>query len=168
MWWICKIGTIVQTDLIPATTESHDLCKLSTFFWSKCQHIQWEVVFYLSHDTPGPMRVTLRNLHTFEGSIIKLWGWWKLFCVKLMMYIMKCMEKGDNSTKERIFLLEFYAGVCLLMTYQFLWDWYLWIESMYIPASNRSLPKNWFKYAFWNRSSAFVDRSLTAILLHSS
>lgn len=127
-----------------------------------------EVVFYLSHDTPGPMRVTLRNLHTFEGSIIKLWGWWKLFCVKLMMYIMKCMDKGDNSTIERIFLLEFYVGVCLLMTYQFLWDWYLWIESMYIPASNRSPPKNWFKYAFWNRSSAFVDRSLTAIRLHSS
>lgn len=76
---------------------------------------------------------------------------------------MKCMDKGDNSTKERIFLLEFYVGVCLLMTYQFLWDWYLWIESMYIPASNRSPPKNWFKYAFWNRSSAFVDRSITAI-----
>lgn len=53
--------------------------------------------FNLSHDTPGLMRVT------FEGLCSNCEGDASCSCKIEDVYLVKFMERGDNSTKERIF-----------------------------------------------------------------
>lgn len=55
---------------------------------------------------------------TFEGLCSNCEGDTSCSCKIEDVYLVKFMERGDNSTKERIFLIVFYAGIYQLMTYK--------------------------------------------------